>query len=1744
LQTIGEGAKSLAGTSLGTISKNISGLAKALDEYAKANERIKAAVGGSFGGAAQMLGTANTGVQQAEAAGVGKDVTGGMVVGMENGKQEVVRAAVVMADAIIAAAKQALGIASPSKEFMVIGEYIVEGMIEGINARRTEIQTVMADLAKSLTGATKQVVTATGDWRGSMSGMYGGKSGGQKADTTAIDAMRQLADAVSGVGDLSGFASGLMGISEAIESGAKSYNTLGRLATSIEKVKIALNGFKIPSFDKLIELARALQENYNAETNLKKLAEGMEAIKAASAGFKMPNTKDLEKIVQTINSTMVSGVSKGAVTEANSAMQYVSERVQEGIDNGTQRLDFSQFDPAKLPLGALGMTISEQSQQMAQYGDMVKDTTDALVAMGAIDMATTSGTPAKPSLDETQGVLDKIASNTQVEKVNGDIEETKGLFQSVESRVEAVNDAVRQEKTNVESVNESLEEGLRIRQEMMAAADQKRLEDNYSAYRELFLSKEGNWEQQVPEMYGFTPKAIEEGETYADAFRITMEEVNRYVDEFIEKTNTPEGTLLRDSIDSANEAKLAFKNAQESAEVLKNVQETLNVSSGMQQVASSTKAMASTMEQSKTATRVLTDNMKDLDRELRSKKKDTDAVKESFLGLRETFSGLVKVFKTTAIGRLAIQFKNLAKRMAIRALIRQITSAFKEGIENVYRYNEAIGGTFSKDMDSASTSLYQMKNALGAALAPAIQMLIPYLNQLVQGFINVLNYVNQFLSLLNGKNTWTRALPYATKAYEDQKKNAKQAHENMKDLLADWDELNIIQSQNNGGNGSSSGSDTKDYKAMFEEVSVFDSGLKDIIGHVKDVFDFAKEHFGEILAIVTAIRWGARLAKFSTAFAGILGNILGLVGTGFVIKLTIDAVSTLDKKFLETGNTGYLLGDLLVTLLGGVLAKKILATVLGGTLAKIAIPLMFAVSAVTTVVALVQDTDVSALSEEGLLSAANAALKYGGAAGGLLYSLVGTTAGMATGYGFAKALFVFGATIGIKATADVIDGREITGETILADWIAANAIGAGLLLSEAIIAGTLTAGTIATAGLGALFVFGALIAIQAVIASSPKTISWGNYKATKEEIQTFVEGEVFDVTVDTALNLIDPIVQVSTTSGNELKAEVDKARLFVKKIEVGFNSNDVLKDLEKQVFGDEESGTVGLIGQFRQTAKDYNSVIETGLTLVPTTDADDEKSTKKIIDTTSDAWAKLFAHMDTLGAELSRHLSNAYKEGISEEARSMELKSIDEITTMMANVAAAITQGEQWETGMQTLEANIRNLDKSAWIDMFKYIEEYKTNLVKTYSDTYDQTTAAIAGQMRGLEQAMNDALVLADGNQNDATYIAYKEEYERVKAILEARRAGRDDAIELAATNSMDTETIKRVHDAFVSLFEFDKLDENTLIEMSPGGFDYFEALVKNVTNPDNLGESKKLMSEALEDLIASLVGAENWEAIQKAMEAGIVTYKDFFGDAAINALIGMVDTAGVGEEAKDMWTNMINELLRPETIREAAKAATDARDKASDVIAETANETVNAATDNIESVKENYAVQQVEQQTQEVYDNVKELTDKTNTLTLDDLTFDATNACISANDAASAFEDMAKRIRNAFRSLDGMSYEMNVNGQTFTGAMNVLVPVQQKAMGGFVKSGDLVMANENGNFEMMGKMGNQPVVANNQQIVNGITQGVSQANGGVESRLNTIETILMKMLSKEFVAKVVPSSSMGRNNQMSAEAYDRVRG
>ena len=76
------------------------------------------------------------------------------------------------------------------------------------------------------------------------------------------------------------------------------------------------------------------------------------------------------------------------------------------------------------------------------------------------------------------------------------------------------------------------------------------------------------------------------------------------------------------------------------------------------------------------------------------------------------------------------------------------------------------------------------------------------------------------------------------------------------------------------------------------------------------------------------------------------------------------------------------------------------------------------------------------------------------------------------------------------------------------------------------------------------------------------------------------------------------------------------------------------------------------------------------------------------------------------------------------------------------------------------------------------------------------------------------------------------------------------------------------------------------------------------------------------------------------------------------------------------------------------------------------------------------------------------------------------------------------------------------------------------------------------------MGRMGNQPIVANYQQIIAGISQGVMSAQTEQNGLLRRQNELLTQLLNKKMVAEVKPTSSLGRTNARSGYMYERMSG
>lgn len=237
-------------------------------------------------------------------------------------------------------------------------------------------------------------------------------------------------------------------------------------------------------------------------------------------------------------------------------------------------------------------------------------------------------------------------------------------------------------------------------------------------------------------------------------------------------------------------------------------------------------------------------------------------------GWKDFTNGLKRAFPL--LTRLKDQLGRIMIRRSLMAVLRSIVKGVREGLQNVYEYSKAVGSDFAPAMDSAASSLLTMKNSIGAALAPFVQALIPALQTVVNWFITVLNYANQFFALLTGQNSWLHAIDATTEAYNNQSKAAGKAAKEAKDLLADWDELNIIQSEAGNGGGGGGNDNTTPVTEMFEQLTEFDQGIKNIINWIQDHMEIVKAIAESIGAAILA--W-----KFSKLFSGDLAFLKTLV---------------------------------------------------------------------------------------------------------------------------------------------------------------------------------------------------------------------------------------------------------------------------------------------------------------------------------------------------------------------------------------------------------------------------------------------------------------------------------------------------------------------------------------------------------------------------------------------------------------------------------------------------------------------------------------------------------------------------------------------------------------------------------------------------------------------------------------------------------------------------------------------------
>lgn len=241
----------------------------------------------------------------------------------------------------------------------------------------------------------------------------------------------------------------------------------------------------------------------------------------------------------------------------------------------------------------------------------------------------------------------------------------------------------------------------------------------------------------------------------------------------------------------------------------------------------------------------------DVARTARDAEKATESVSKS----SKKASGGLSVLKSqlgglvSPLGKVVKMFGRIAMYRLVRSAIKAISTAAKEGVNNLVMYSAALNSTdaaaANATMSEYATTLLQVKNTLGAALMPILTALLPVINTIASAFITAANAVNMFFQALQGKTTFTKAKK-STVDYAKSLKTATGAAKELQKTLLGFDEINRLNAENKGGGGAAGA----DFSNMFEEAEINEK-VKKFAEKWQKIIDAINEFIHSVIGILT-----------------------------------------------------------------------------------------------------------------------------------------------------------------------------------------------------------------------------------------------------------------------------------------------------------------------------------------------------------------------------------------------------------------------------------------------------------------------------------------------------------------------------------------------------------------------------------------------------------------------------------------------------------------------------------------------------------------------------------------------------------------------------------------------------------------------------------------------------------------------------------------------------------------------------
>lgn len=249
-----------------------------------------------------------------------------------------------------------------------------------------------------------------------------------------------------------------------------------------------------------------------------------------------------------------------------------------------------------------------------------------------------------------------------------------------------------------------------------------------------------------------------------------------------------------------------------------------------------------------------------------------------------------------------------------------------------------------QNLDNIKTALSTLKVSWGAAFAPIVNAVVPYLKTLISWLTTAVNNIAAFFSALSGKTTFKKAVSESAKLADNASSAAGSAKEMQKEMMS-IDTLNTASDSSGGGGG---GTDSSGFS--YEDVAISDKILNNLelikvlaesIGAAIAGWTIGKLFGGtlktcaglaiSLLGLVTLIRGGLDAWVNGvdwTNFAEILVGIVALAGGLYLafgkvaggVGLIVGGVAAIVIAFKEFITTGEMSTQTAALLAAGILA--------------------------------------------------------------------------------------------------------------------------------------------------------------------------------------------------------------------------------------------------------------------------------------------------------------------------------------------------------------------------------------------------------------------------------------------------------------------------------------------------------------------------------------------------------------------------------------------------------------------------------------------------------------------------------------------------------------------------------------------------------------------------------------------------------------------------------------------------------